>query len=164
MGKNSNKPPKEPKKRGRKSKAEKELCEPEKTRLQQQVTRPLEDNVKDLPSYCDWGSKLGSNGKPFSWCGYKLHIATGDGGVVLGAILISALLHDSQVAISLTQKVNERAIVLYDLADSAYDTTEIKIFSSQIGHIPIIDKNKRRGESVPCDPVKKNSLSGTFKC
>jgi hypothetical protein len=25
----------------------------------------LEDNVTDLPSYCDWGSKLGSNGNFF---------------------------------------------------------------------------------------------------
>jgi hypothetical protein len=64
--------------------------------------------------------------------------------VVLGAILTSA-----------SQKVNERAIVLYDLADSAYDATEIKVFSSQTGHIPIIDQNKRRGESVPWDPAKK---------
>ena len=37
------------------------------------------------------------------------------------------------------QKVAERATVLYDLADSGYDAGEIRDFSSQLGHVPIID-------------------------
>lgn len=154
-------PKKEKKKRGRKSKAEKELLakqeltEPEKTSLQQQGNRSLEDNIKDLPIYCDWGSKHNSKGKFSTWCGYKFHIATGDGDIPLGAILTSASIHDSQVAIPLMQKVNERATVLYDLADAAYDAKEIHNFSAKLGHVPIIDKNKRNGEIIPLAPAEK---------
>lgn len=152
---------KKKKKRGRKSKAEKELLakqelhEPEKTRLQQQVTRSLEGNIADLPTSCDWGSKLNSQGKHYVWRGYKLHIATGDGDVPLAAILTSASLHDSQVAIPLMQKVNERTKVLYDLADAAYDAKEISNFSEKLGHVPVIDKNKRNGNVIPLEPAKK---------
>ena len=135
--------------------AKQELKEPEKTRLQQQVTRSLDENVKDLPIYCDWGSKRNSKGKFSTWCGYKFHITTGDGDVPLGAILTSASIHDSQVAIPLMQKVNERATVLYDLADAAYDAKEIHEFSAKLGHIPIIDKNKRNGEIIPFAPAQK---------
>ena len=33
---------------------------------------------------------------------------------------------------------------LYDLMDSAYDTTEIRAFSEKLGHVAIIDVNPRR--------------------
>ena len=87
--------------------------------IQQKGFRSLEDNLSDLPQDCDWGGKRDSKGKTSYWRGYKLHLATGDGDVPLAAVLTSASLHDSQVAIPLMQKVSERATVLYDLADSA---------------------------------------------
>ena len=93
----------------------------ETKRLKLQGFRSLEENLSDLPEGCDWGGKRDSKGKTSYWRGYKLHLATGDGDVPLAAVLTSASLHDSQVAIPLMQKVSERATVLYDLADSAYD-------------------------------------------
>ena len=117
--------------------------------------RSLADNLEDLPQGCDWGGKTDSKGKAYHWCGYKLHLSIGDGGVPLAAILSSASLHDSQAAIPLMQKVAERATVLYDLADSGYDAGEIKNFSRKLGHVPIIDRNKRRGEYIPFSPSEQ---------
>ena len=149
------------KKRGRKSKAEKEamqkseLAEIHTRRLALQGGRRLEANLEDLPQGCDWGGKRDSKGNTYHWRGYKLHLAIGDGGVPLAAVLSSASLHDSQVAIPLMQKVAERATVLYDLADSGYDAGEIKAFSRKLGHVPIIDCNKRRGEYIPFAPAEQ---------
>ena len=154
-------PVKVKKKRGRKSKAEKKALaaleqeEIETKRLKLQGFRSLEDNLSDLPQDCDWGGKRDSKGKTSYWRGYKLHLATGDGDVPLAAILTSASLHDSQVAIPLMQKVSERATVLYDLADSAYDAEDIKNFSRKLGHVPIIDINKRRSDAIMLSPAEK---------
>ena len=38
-----------------------------------------------------------------------------------------------------------RVLNLYDLMDSAYDAPEIKQKSRSPGHVPIIDRNPRRG-------------------
>ena len=155
------KKPKIKKKRGRKSKAEKEamlkaeLEEIHTRRLALQGGRTLEANLEDLPQGCDWGGKRDSKGNAYHWRGYKLHLSIGDGGVPLASVLSSASLHDSQVAIPLMQKVAERATVLYDLADSGYDAGEIRDFSSQLGHVPIIDCNKRRGEYIPFAPAEQ---------
>ena len=155
------KKPKIKKKRGRKSKAEKEamlkaeLEEIHTRRLALQGGRTLEANLEDLPQGCDWGGKRDSKGNASHWRGYKLHLSIGDGGVPLASVLSSASLHDSQVAIPLMQKVAERATVLYDLADSGYDAGEIKDFSRRLGHVPIIDCNKRRGEYIPFAPAEQ---------
>ena len=124
----------EKKKRGRKSKAEKEamqkaeLEEIHTRRLALQGGRTLEANLEDLPQGCDWGGKRDSKGNAYHWRGYKLHLSIGDGGVPLASVLSSASLHDSQVAIPLMQKVEKRATVLYDLADSGYDAGEIRVW------------------------------------
>jgi len=150
-----------PKKRGRKSKAElaamkeQEIAEVKTRRLELQPSRNLDDNLADLPMGCDWGGKRNSKGKAEYWCGYKLHLTLADGGVPLAAILTSASPHDSQVAIPLMQTTSERATILYDLADSAYDASEIKHFSEALGRIPVIDPNKRRGADAELDPAKK---------
>lgn len=89
------------------------------------------------------------------WCGYKLHLAVGDGEVPLAAILSSASLHDSQAAIPLMQMSSARAKILYDLADCAYDAEEIKTVSKKMGHIPVIDPNPRRGETLELLPDRK---------
>lgn len=159
--KNTPKKDRKPKKRGRKSKAElaalkeQEIAEINTRRLELQPNRSLEDNLADLPQGCDWGGKKNSKGKTEYWCGYKLHLSLGDGGVPLAAILTSASPHDSQVAIPLMQTTSERATVLYNLADSAYDAPEIKDFSKALGRVPIIDPNKRRGEAVEFTPAEK---------
>lgn len=149
------------KKRGRKSKAEKaalaeqELIETKTRRLELQPNRTPAENVGDLPQGCDWGGKRDSKGKTGFWCGYKLHLSIGDGGIPLAAILSSASLHDSQAAIPLMQMASERATILYDLADSAYDAEEIKAFSEKLGHVPVIDPNPRRGDKQELAPARK---------
>ena len=80
---------------------------------------------------------------------------TGDGGVPLAALLSSASMHDSQAAIPLMQMASERATILYDLADSAYDAEEIRAFSEKLGHVPVIDPNPRRGDKVELAPARK---------
>jgi len=148
-------------KRGRKSKAERAvmeaqgLAEIKMRRLELQPHRSLAENLAELPQGCDWGGKRNSKGKTEFWCGYKLHLTIGDGGILLAAILTSASPHDSQVAIPLMQMTSERAKVLYDLADSAYDVPEIHQFSTTLGHVPIIDPNKRRGNEIELEPARK---------
>lgn len=149
------------KKRGRKSKAEKaalaeeEIAEVKTRRLELQPNRTLSENLDDLPRGCDWGGKRDSKGKTSHWCGYKLHLSIADGGVPLAAVLSSASLHDSQAAILLMQMSSERATILYDLADSAYDAEEIKTFSEKLGHVPVIDPNPRRGGAIELAPARK---------
>ena len=155
------------KKRGRKSNAEKAVMAAEaqteiKTRrLELQPERSLQDNLADLPVECDWGGKQNSQGKYEYWKGYKLHISTGDGGIPLSALLTSASPHDSQAAIPLMQKT-EAVVgqIFYDLADSAYDAPEIHAFSRSLGHVPVIDPNKRRGVATELDPAKKIRFRG----
>ena len=159
--KNTPKKDRKPKKRGRKSKAElaalkeQDFAEVRTRRLELQPNRSLAENLADLPRGCDWGGKQNSKGKTEYWCGYKLHLSLADGGVPLAGILTSASPHDSQVAIPLMQMTSERATVLYDLGDSAYDAPEIKEVSKALGRVPIIDPNKRRGDAVELSPAEK---------
>jgi len=109
-----------------------------------------------LPTGCDWDDKRNRKGVPEYWAGFKFYITFGDGGVPLAAILTLASVHDSQVAIPLMQMAAFRGVtVLYDLQDSAYDAPEIKTFSKKLGHVPIIDPNKRRGEEAELSPAEK---------
>jgi len=59
----------------------------------------LKAMLADLPKVCDRGTKKNARGIRETWRGYKLHIDTADCGIPLSAILTSASLHDSQVAI-----------------------------------------------------------------
>jgi hypothetical protein len=88
--------------------------------------------------------------------GYKLHLDCIDGDILVSAVLISASLHDSQAAIPLAQMTSDIITSLYDLMDSAYDAPQIKSFSKNLGHVPIIDQNPRRGEKTEMDPAKKS--------
>jgi transposase len=144
---------KKPKKRGRPFKGSEPAIEPR--RLDLQLTRDLEDNLKDLPISCDFGCKRDSKGNTYSWQGFKLHIGVADGDIPVSAILTSASLHDSQAAIPLLQMTKERIINCYDLYDAAYDAPQIKDFSRNLGHVPIIDSNPRRGEKTLFDPAEK---------
>ena len=44
------------------------------------------------------------------------------------------------------QKVSENFDYFYDLADAGYDAAEIRQASVGMQHVPIIDRNPRRGE------------------
>jgi len=139
-------------KRGRPRKGEKVPPKPPK-KLDLQPKRSLKQNLDDLPTHCNVGTKKNSKGYKESWTGYKLHLDCIDGDIPVSAILTSASLHDSQAAIPLAQMSFERITSLYDLMDAAYDAPQIHAFSESLGHKPIIDNNPRRGEKVHMDPA-----------
>ncbi|MDR3577927.1 MAG: transposase [Anaerolineaceae bacterium] len=122
-------------------------------RLELQVQRTLEENLVDLPKVCNTGTKKNSRGYKESWDGYKLHLDTIDGDIPVSALLTSASLHDSQVAVPLMQMTAKRVTSLYDVMDSAYDADLIWDFSRQLGHIPIINLMPQRKSIRPMDPA-----------
>jgi hypothetical protein len=144
---------------GRPKKGEKVEPKPPK-RLDLQSGRTLEENLSDLPTCCDVGTKINSKGYKTSWTGYKLHLDCIDGDIPVSAILSSASLHDSQAAIPLAQMTDTRITSLYDLMDSAYDAPQIKAHSRKLGHVPIIDHNPRRnGNKIEMDLATKKRFN-----
>jgi hypothetical protein len=144
----------EPKRgRGRPKKGEPKVEKAPK-RLDLQPHRSLKENLSDLPQRCDVGAKKDSKGHIITWIGYKLHLDTMDSDIPVSACLTSASVHDSQVAIPLAQMTQQRITNLYDLMDAAYDAPQIREFSRNIGHVPIIDQNRRRGDVLPMDPAQ----------
>jgi len=73
----------------------------------------------------------------------KLHLDINDTGLPISALVTSASLHDSQVAIPLIKQTSSKVNYLYDVMDAAYDAKRINETSRQFGHVPIIDKNAR---------------------
>jgi hypothetical protein len=138
---------KKPKKRGRPKKGE-EKAPFEPTRLEKQTSMTLEEMLNDLPIGCDKGGKKDSKGNTMYWNGYKLHLDTVDGGIPVSAIVTSASVHDSQVAIPLATLTANKIINLYDLMDAAYDVPIIIEHSKSLDHIPLIDKNPRRSKEL----------------
>ncbi|MGO9741690.1 MAG: transposase [Roseiarcus sp.] len=135
-----------PKKRGRPKKGQhpsQELPKPEPKRIERQATQTLAQMLADLPNQCDVGTKKNSKGYKTSWTGYKLHLDVACGQIPVSAVLTSASLHDSQVAIPLMTMTGSRVSYLYDLMDAAYDAKAIAARSKALGHIPIIDRNFR---------------------
>ena len=153
-------PPK--KKLGRPKKGE-EKPPKEPTRIEKQQTMSLEEMLKDLPIGCDIGTKKNSKGHAEHWIGYKLHLDIGDGCIPISAILTSASVHDSQVAIPLAKMTSERVINLYDLMDAAYDVPGIISYSKLLEHVPLVDKNPRRdrvlAEELKTEDKRKKLLN-----
>jgi hypothetical protein len=164
------------KRKGRPRKGESQKVK-EPSRVQKQLKMTLEEMLKDLPSVCNCGSKKNSQGFTETWIGYKLHVDTADRGIPVSAILTSASLHDSQVAIPLATMTIGRVQNFYDCMDSAYDQPEITDYSRQLGHVPLIDVNPRRDEELknnieseekarttlnwePADAIRYNARSG----
>lgn len=135
------------KRRGRPKKGEEKPAK-EPTRIEKQQTMSLEEMLEDLPTACDIGTKKNSKGHAEHWIGYKLHLDTGDGCIPISAILTSASVHDSQVAIPLAKMTSKRVVNLYDLMDAAYDVPGIIAYSKLLEHIPLVDKNPRRNKAL----------------
>jgi hypothetical protein len=111
--------------------------------LERQDAMSLAEMLADLPTHCAVGTKRNAKGHTISWIGYKLHLDIADGDVAISAVLTSASLHDSQVAIPLATMTAGRVTNLYDLMDCAYDVAEITAKSRALGHVPIIDPHLR---------------------
>jgi hypothetical protein len=143
------------KRKGRPKKGDEPLPK-EPTRIERQKTMSLEEMLKDLPQTCDVGAKKNSKGNAEYWIGYKLHLDSADGCVPISAILTSASVHDSQVAIPLATITAQRVINLYDLMDAAYDVSGILDHSRSLGHVPIVDKNSRRDKELAQERISES--------
>jgi transposase len=154
---------KKSKKRGRPKEGEAPSPK-EPTRLERQMNMTLEEMLDDLPTSCDVGTKKDSKGYKISWKGYKLHIDTADGMIPISAVLTSASMHDSQAAIPLALMTHDRVINFYDLMDSAYDAKIIRDHSQSLGHVPLIDFNRRspkdNREFLPHEAQRYKERSG----
>jgi len=135
------------KKRGRPKKGE-EQAPKDPTRIERQKTMSLKEMLEELPYCCDIGTKKNSKGHSEHWIGYKLHLDIADGCVPISAILTSASVHDSQVAIPLATMTAKKVTGLYELMDAAYDVSGIYEHSRSLGHVPLIDKNPRRNKAL----------------
>ncbi len=149
-----------PKKRGRPKKGEEKPPQP--TRLERQQMMTLQEMLEDLPKNCDSGTKKDSKGNLSFWSGYKLHWDIIDGCIPVSAIVTSASVHDSQVAMPLALMTQERVTVLYDLMDSAYDMPAIIAHSHKLGHVPLVDKNPRRDKKFQEEIRNENKARRTL--
>lgn len=129
---------------------------PEPTRLERQYATPLTGTaqlIAELPTACDGGCKRDTENRVMCWDGYKFHVDTGDTGLPLFALTTSASLHDGQTAIPMARMTAQRVVSLYSLMDSAYDAKPIRDTEVDLGHVPIIDKNRRSGPPpLPMEP------------
>jgi Transposase DDE domain/Transposase domain (DUF772) len=130
-----------------------EIREPKQpSRIARQRQQNVAVMLDELPKDCDRGTKCNAQGYKVSWNGYKLHLDTADCGVPISAVLTSASVHDSQVAIPLSRLSAQRVTNLYDLMDAAYCSTELREDSRSLGHIPLIDHNARGGIKLEFEP------------
>ena len=144
---------KTPKKKGRPKKGETRPVKDE-SRLFLQIAQSPVEALHGIPTHCDVGTKKNAQGYKETWRGYKLHVDTTESGFPVTTVLTSASLHDSQVAIPMMKLTSGKVTYLYDLMDSAYDAAPIWDVSRSLGHVPLIDKNPRRGEVIPMAPAE----------
>lgn len=154
------------KKKGRPAKGD--LRQPaEPKRLDVQRTQTAEEAIALLPMVCNRGVKKNAKGYTETWNGFKLHIDVNDCGLPLSAVLTSASVHDSQVAIPLMKLTSGKVDYCYDLMDAAYDASQLWEQSRELGHVPIIDRNPRRKEVVPMAPheaERYNERTASERC
>jgi IS5 family transposase/transposase len=126
------------------------------TRLEQQLTQTPEEALADISTDCAWGAKLDSKGNLHFWKGFKFHTDLMDAGLPLTAVTTAANVHDSQVAIPLAKRTAERVTGLYELMDKAYDAAAIDQAVRDLGHVPVIAHNRRRGgKRPPLEPASQ---------
>ncbi len=136
------------KRKGRPKKGSVQPEDSECTRLQKQKTMTVQEMLGDLPKACDKGAKKDSKGNTMYWVGYKLHWDVIDGCIPVSAIVTSASVHDSQVAIPLSTLTAQKITHCYELMDAAYDTPDIYEHVESLGRVPLIDKNPRRNQGL----------------
>lgn len=145
--------------RGRPRRGEERQPAAKTSPLARQRTQTLTQMIQEIPVVCDRGTKCNAQGYKISWNGYKLHLDTADCGVPISALLSSASMHDSRASIPLSRISAQRVTNLYDLMDAAYCSQEIREDSRNLGHVPLIDHNPRKGtkiEFAPAEAVRYN--------
>jgi hypothetical protein len=154
-------PPEPPRRRGRPRKGEAPPPKP-LTRIERQRSQTLEEMLAELPVGCDTGCKRDSRGFTTTWNGYKLHLDVTAGMVPVSAILTAASVHDSQVAIPLARKSEQRIVWLYDVMDSAYDAAPIIADCQAAGRVAIIDRNTRRNTVLKAEIAAERTACRTI--
>lgn len=152
------KPKQQPKKRGRKPKAEyeqwlKEQAEREanlplyQKKIAAQLDVSLEELRASVPQEPQWGVKKNSEGKNVFWFGYKGHLAVGASSqYILQSLVSSGNLNDGKAAIPLLKGLNERLSLphlQYTVMDAGYDYEPIYEQIHRTGHRAVIAYNKR---------------------
>jgi len=157
----------EPKKRGRKSKeereqwlieqAEKEANQPlfEK-KIETQLDVPLAELRNEVPQDPKWGVKKNSEGKNVFWYGYKGHLAVGTSSqYILQSLFSSGSLNDGKAAIPLLKGIDERLplpSLNYQTMDAGYDYDPIYKQVHRMGNQSVIAYNKKNeGEPIGFD-------------
>src|SRR3954454_16013441 len=132
------------------------------TRIERQCGQSLDEMLAELPVGCDTGCKRNSRGFTTTWNGYKLHLDVTAGTVPVAAILTSASVHDSQVAIPLARKSEQRIVWLYDVMDAAYDAAPIVADCHAAGRVAIIDRNTRRQTTLKAEIAAERTACRTI--
>lgn len=157
------KPKSEPKKRGRKSKEEREQWlkdEAEREanlplyekKIEAQLDVPLADLRSEIPQDPKWGVKKNSEGKNVFWFGYKAHLIVGTSSqYILDSLFSSGNLNDGKAAIPLLKGVHERFPQLnlrYHTKDAGYDYEPIYKQIHRMGQQSVIAYNKRNEREI----------------
>lgn len=157
-------PQAEPKKRGRKSKIEREQwlieqAEREATlsifekKIADQLTVPLIELRSKVPQSPQWGIKKNSEGKNVFWYGYKAHLAVGTKSqYILQSLFSSGNLNDGKAAIPLLKGMDELlplTSIRYQTMDAGYDYEPIYKQIHDMGHQAVIAYNKRNESETP---------------
>ncbi|MFD1849672.1 IS1182 family transposase [Oceanobacillus bengalensis] len=161
------KPKPEPKKRGRKSKEErdgwlKEQAEKEanlplyEKKIEAQLDVSLAELRAEVPQDPKWGVKKNSEGKNVFWFGYKGHLAVGTSSqYILQSLFSSGSLNDGKAAIPLLKGIHEQLplpSLRYQTMDAGYDYDPIYEQVHQMGQQSVIAYNKRNeGEPIGFD-------------
>ena len=150
-------------KRGRPAKGEQRPPK-ELTRLDKQLDQEVAVAIAELPKVCNRGTKKNSKGYLQSWNGFKLHVDVNDTMLPLSVVLTSASVHDSQVAIPMIKMTSKKVDYCYDLMDAAYDARQIREQSQALGHVAIIDRNRRNEEILPMSPHEAKRYNERSSC
>ncbi|MEI3599250.1 IS1182 family transposase [Oceanobacillus sp. MO10714A] len=161
------KPKPEPKKRGRKTKEEREQwlkdqAEKEanmplyEKKIEAQLDVPLAELRSEVPIDPKWGVKKNSEGKNVFWFGYKAHLIVGTSSqYILDSLFSSGNLNDGKAAIPLLKGVQERFPQLnlrHQTADAGYDFEPIYEQVHRMGQQSVIAYNRRNeGELLGYD-------------
>jgi transposase len=152
------KPNRKQKKRGRKSKAEREQWLKEKAeqeselslydqQIEDQLDAPLNELRSLVPLAPKWGVKKNSKGKNAYWFGFKGHFAVGtESQYIIQSFFSSGSLNDGKAAIPLLKGIQERLSQLsikYATMDAGYDYPAIYEQIYGMGAQSIIAYNKR---------------------
>lgn len=151
------------KKRGRKSKEEKEQWLIEQAKLKEnqtifekkiedQLDVPLDELRSQIPQDPQWGVKKNSEGKNVFWYGYKAHLAVGTKSqYIFQSLFSSGNMNDGKAAIPLLKGIQERVplpTLLYEVMDAGYDYEAIYQQIHRMKHQAVIAYNKRNESEI----------------